>query len=244
MLQAALSAGLAAEGVDVVDLGVLPTPGVAAVAGRTGVPRRSHLGVAQPVSATTASSCSRAGGRKLSDARGAGGRGRAGPPAGARRRRGPDRPERGRRGSATDWAASAPIPTPGPGTARTWSAALEGRRLDGLRVVIDCANGAAVATAADDPRRPPGPTWWTCWRRPRRHQHQRRLRVHRPLRPGRGGGRRTAPTSAWPSTVTPTGSSPWTRRVPSSTATGSSACSPSTCAAGAGWPATPSSSRS
>jgi len=32
MLQAAFSAGAASEGVDVVDLGVLPTPGVAAVA--------------------------------------------------------------------------------------------------------------------------------------------------------------------------------------------------------------------
>ncbi|HEY1831761.1 MAG TPA: phosphoglucosamine mutase, partial [Acidimicrobiales bacterium] len=32
LLQAAFSAGLAAEGADVVDLGVLPTPGVAAVA--------------------------------------------------------------------------------------------------------------------------------------------------------------------------------------------------------------------
>ena len=40
LLQAALAAGLAAEGVDVVDLGVLPTPGVAAVAAaRGGRPR-------------------------------------------------------------------------------------------------------------------------------------------------------------------------------------------------------------
>ena len=38
LLQAAFSAGLAAEGADVVDLGVLPTPGVAAVAERRKVP--------------------------------------------------------------------------------------------------------------------------------------------------------------------------------------------------------------
>ncbi len=38
LLQAAFSAGLAAEGADVVDLGVLPTPGVAAVAERRQVP--------------------------------------------------------------------------------------------------------------------------------------------------------------------------------------------------------------
>src|SRR5271154_2304484 len=37
-LQAAFSAGLAAEGADVTDLGVLPTPGVAAVAASRGVP--------------------------------------------------------------------------------------------------------------------------------------------------------------------------------------------------------------
>src|SRR5580698_10457901 len=38
LLQAALSAGLATEGADVIDLGVLPTPGVAAIAERRHVP--------------------------------------------------------------------------------------------------------------------------------------------------------------------------------------------------------------
>ncbi len=38
LLQAAFSAGLAAEGADVVDLGVLPTPGVATVAAARAVP--------------------------------------------------------------------------------------------------------------------------------------------------------------------------------------------------------------
>ena len=38
LLQAALSAGLATEGADVIDLGVLPTPGVAHLAERRGVP--------------------------------------------------------------------------------------------------------------------------------------------------------------------------------------------------------------
>ncbi len=38
LLQAAFSAGLAAEGADVVDLGVVPTPGVAAVAAHRKVP--------------------------------------------------------------------------------------------------------------------------------------------------------------------------------------------------------------
>ncbi|MDE3087056.1 MAG: phosphoglucosamine mutase, partial [Acidobacteriota bacterium] len=38
LLQAALSAGMASEGADVVDLGVIPTPGVAWVASRRGLP--------------------------------------------------------------------------------------------------------------------------------------------------------------------------------------------------------------
>ncbi|HXW35792.1 MAG TPA: phosphoglucosamine mutase, partial [Acidimicrobiales bacterium] len=38
LLQAALSAGLASEGADVIDVGVLPTPGVAWVAARRDLP--------------------------------------------------------------------------------------------------------------------------------------------------------------------------------------------------------------
>src|SRR6185312_11447304 len=38
LLQAAFSAGLASEGADVVDLGVIPTPGVACIAARRGLP--------------------------------------------------------------------------------------------------------------------------------------------------------------------------------------------------------------
>ncbi len=70
MLQAALSAGLAAEGVDVVDLGVLPTPGVAAVAAARGVAGRGHLGLAQPLARTTGSSSSGPEGESSSDDRG------------------------------------------------------------------------------------------------------------------------------------------------------------------------------
>ena len=49
MLQAALSAGLATEGADVIDLGVLPTPGVATVAERPQAAGRHGLGLAQSV---------------------------------------------------------------------------------------------------------------------------------------------------------------------------------------------------
>ena len=48
LLQAALSAGLASEGADVVDLGVLPTPTLAWLSA-TRAARRGHLGLAQPV---------------------------------------------------------------------------------------------------------------------------------------------------------------------------------------------------
>ena len=49
LLQAALSAGMASEGADVVDLGVLPTPGVAWLSAPRGRPGRRGLGLAQPL---------------------------------------------------------------------------------------------------------------------------------------------------------------------------------------------------
>ena len=67
LLQAALSAGLAAEGVDVVDLGVLPDPGRGGGGGgRPGCPGRGDLGVAQPF-ADNGIKLFAAGGRKLGD---------------------------------------------------------------------------------------------------------------------------------------------------------------------------------
>ena len=128
LLQAAFSAGLAAEGADVVDLGVLPTPGVAAVAesrqapgavisashnpfGDNGIKLFSLLGTKLPV-----------GGRGRDRARARRDPGRPGPPAPP-----PDRSRRGahqrrpRRGATLYQAHLV--------------ATLEGRRLDGLRVV-------------------------------------------------------------------------------------------------------------
>ena len=58
MLEAALVAGLAAEGVDVRSLGVVPTPAVACAAAPTACTGGGDLGLAQPVRATTASSSS------------------------------------------------------------------------------------------------------------------------------------------------------------------------------------------
>ena len=136
-----LSAGLAAEGADVVDLGVLPTPGVAFLVRASEAPGGDGLGLAQPLR---------------------GQRDQA-----LRRRRAPSCPWRSRpaiereidlrstarapAGRATG-TASVGRSTGGvaaTSTAITFAASLGGRRLDGLRVVLDCANGAAVGVAPE-----------------------------------------------------------------------------------------------
>lgn len=129
LVQAALTAGLAGEGVDVVDLGVLPTPGVAFVSARRRLP-------AAVISASHNSYTDNgvkffaAGGRKLTD----------------------DVEERleGEIGLAGADATAV-------GSVRTEDATADyvdhlvasndGRSLRGLHVVLDCANGAASAVA-------------------------------------------------------------------------------------------------
>jgi len=140
LLQAALSAGLAAEGVDVVDLGVLPTPGVAAVAADRNLPAAVISASHNPYGDNGVKLFA-AGGRKL----GAADEQRI--EAGLAALVGP-------RAAAPAWAVA------GDGLgrldadqeARAWYCnrvvgALEGRRLEGMRVVIDCANGASSGTA-------------------------------------------------------------------------------------------------
>ncbi|HEX4863301.1 MAG TPA: phosphoglucosamine mutase [Acidimicrobiales bacterium] len=140
LIQAALSAGLSAEGVDVVDLGVMPTPGVAAVAASRGLPAAVVSASHNPFQDNGVKLLS-AGGRKLTD------------------------PEEERieallaeltpAGVATagDRAAGATIGRlVSDPAARDWYcdrvvAALEGRSLGGIPVIVDCANGAATTTA-------------------------------------------------------------------------------------------------
>ncbi len=140
LLQAAFSAGLAAEGADVVDLGVLPTPGVAAVAesrkapgavisashnpfGDNGIKLFSLLGTKLPTELET--EIERALDAILAD---------------------PDRPPRRPTGHGVGRISADPD-----GAAELYRthllATLEGRRLDGLHIVVDCANGAASAIA-------------------------------------------------------------------------------------------------
>ena len=139
LLQAAFSAGLATEGADVVDLGVLPTPGVATVSaartvpgavvsashnpfGDNGIKLFSLFGTKLPLEVEAEIE------RELDAVWADPGR----PPA---------RPT----GLGVGRLSS------DPDAAETYVAhlvrTLSGRRLDGLRVVVDCANGAASAFA-------------------------------------------------------------------------------------------------
>jgi phosphoglucosamine mutase len=142
LLQAAFSAGLAAEGADVIDLGVLPTPGVAAVAesrqapgavisashnpfGDNGIKLFSLLGTKLPVEVE--SEIEREFHALLAD---------------------PDRPPRRPTGHGVGHLSGDAA-----GAVELYEAhlvaTLEGRRLDGLHIVIDCANGAASAIAPE-----------------------------------------------------------------------------------------------
>jgi phosphoglucosamine mutase len=143
LLQAALTAGIAAEGVDVVDLGVLPTPGVAALAAADGVPAAMISASHNPFS-DNGIKLFAAGGRKLPDEVEA---------------RLEAELEKGRPGAGGDGVvpggaavgrAAAGAAAAADGRERYQRLVLDslaGRRLDGLRVAVDCANGAAWATA-------------------------------------------------------------------------------------------------
>ncbi|CAN5546724.1 phosphoglucosamine mutase [soil metagenome] len=130
-MQAALAAGFAAGGVPARDLGVVPTPGVAYLSARHGVPAAMVSASHNPWT-DNGIKLFAAGGLKLSD------------------------DEQARIEEAMRQAVDGAVPeVHGMASSdrrpvdayRTHlvTAVLEGRRLDGLRVVLDCANGAASA---------------------------------------------------------------------------------------------------
>ena len=137
MVLAALASGLAAEGADVVDLGVLPTPGVAWYSVAEDRPAAAVSASHNPFEDNGVKFFT-AGGRKLSDETEAlleaeldrllAGDALLAPPTGA---------GVGRIATRDDTGAYV----------GGLVATIEGRRLDGLRVVLDCANGAASAVA-------------------------------------------------------------------------------------------------
>jgi phosphoglucosamine mutase len=138
MLQAALSAGLASEGADVVDLGVLPTPGVAWESARRQVPAAVVSASHNPFTDNGVKLFA-AGGTKL-----------------------PDEVEETIEDELDKILDSAdgPLPPSGHGVGRLWSepevadayvahlvSFLGDDALAGLHVALDCANGAAHAVA-------------------------------------------------------------------------------------------------
>jgi len=144
MLQAALSAGLASEGADVVDAGVLPTPAVAFLSAERVAPAAVISASHNPYFDNGIKFFA-AGGTKLPDeveeaieaeldALAAGG---------SLGRRSEPPPTRDAVGSisADDEALER--------YERSVLACLEGRRLAGLRVALDCANGAAWRSAPE-----------------------------------------------------------------------------------------------
>jgi phosphoglucosamine mutase len=143
LLQAALSAGLASEGAEVRDLGVLPTPGVAALSAARNTPAVMISASHNPFP-DNGIKLFAAGGRKLADDT-------------------EDRLEAELSAILAGQGAKLPADRPaGLGVGRVlpdeeslgWYeehlvASLQGRRLGGIRVALDCANGAASVTAAD-----------------------------------------------------------------------------------------------
>jgi phosphoglucosamine mutase len=133
-LEAAVVAGLASAGVDVRRVGVLPTPGVAYLTAS----RRADLGVMLSASHNAMPDNGikffARGGHKLGDAIEDAVEARLGEPW--------DRPTGAGVGRVTDDAEG-----PDDYVAHLLST-LGGQRLDGVRIVVDCANGAASFVAA------------------------------------------------------------------------------------------------
>lgn len=138
MLQSAVAAGLASAGVDVVQLGVLPTPAVAFLTADLGADLGIVISASHNAMPDNGIKIFGPGGRKLSDeaedAIEAGRSALSGLPTGAGVGRIRTVPEATRR-----YLDHLLLSTPHP--------------LDGMRVVVDCANGAASAVAPEVYRR-------------------------------------------------------------------------------------------
>jgi len=139
LLQAALSAGMASEGADVVDLGVLPTPGVAWLSAQRGAPA-AVVSASHNLFSDNGIKLFAAGGLKLPDATEAA-----------------IEEELDRVLESAEPVARRPV---GHGVGSLWGepdaqngyvdhlvGVLEGRDLSGMKVVVDCANGAASVVA-------------------------------------------------------------------------------------------------
>ena len=227
-LSAAVVAGLASAGVDVDDAGVLPTPAVAALVAASGADLGVVLSASHNPMPDNGIKFFAKGGHKLPDE----------VEDEIERRMG----EGWQRPTGADVGRVRPLTE---ATARYVDLLLRTlpHRLEGLRVVVDCAHGAAsVASPARAARGGGGR------HRHRggagRPQHQRRLRLDAPRPAAARPWWPAPPTSASRMTATPTGVSPWTRPAAKSTATRSWGSSPWRSGSVAPYATTPSSLRS
>jgi phosphoglucosamine mutase len=138
LLEAALSAGLASEGCEVTSLGVCPTPAVAWAAAHLGV-GGAVISASHNPSPDNGIKLFAAGGLKLDDHA----QGELETELEAVRRGAADA-DRPVDGAVGHLGTSAELLE---GYRRAVLASAGGRRLDGLRVVVDCANGAASGLA-------------------------------------------------------------------------------------------------
>jgi phosphoglucosamine mutase len=139
LLQAALSAGLASEGADVIDLGVLPTPGLAWHCATRALPGAMISASHNPFTDNGVKLFA-AGGLKLSDSA------EDAVEQELERVLAPDIPgPRAPTGPAVGRLSL--DPDAATGYIDHLVRSLEGRTLDGMRVVVDCANGAASVAA-------------------------------------------------------------------------------------------------
>ncbi len=163
LLCSALAAGLMSEGVDVVDLGVIPTPGVAARSAETGMPAAVVSASHNPF-ADNGVKLFGGGGRKLADAEEETIERRlaellASPDRETCSAPGPDALAPEVHGGLRPGRPAAVVGSAGGSAgvdseARGWYqerlvGLLEGRRLSDLAVALDCANGAAAAVAPE-----------------------------------------------------------------------------------------------
>lgn len=158
MLEAALAAGLASEGAEVTILGVVPTPEVAWWSVTEAAPAAMVSASHNPFP-DNGIKLFAAGGRKLDDAV------EARLEAELQQVLDPAGPSSAGAPGAPGGSSGGPVPVgaevghvlaparPHEGYAGAVVASLEGRRLDGLTVVVDCANGAASAVAPEVLRR-------------------------------------------------------------------------------------------